>query len=170
MSFLVLITQRISPHLSLSPILGQSEAVRCFRCSVTVEPKHNKTMLCTKFDGSSNFVVDCPHSTMCVKTVLRSQLAGNQVETVIRDCAQQKFIEQVSSQFNVLRIRTLSNWKLPLCRSSAMGSGRRRLRSRSRTQSPVRWPRTVASGRAIARRTAIVAETSATRLRKTRRC
>ena len=76
-------------------LLGQSEAVQCFRCSVTAEPKHNKTMLCTKFDESDAFIVNCPHSTMCVKTVLRSQLAGNQVETVIRDCAQQKFVEQV---------------------------------------------------------------------------
>lgn len=93
MLLFILINHEIRPH---SFVLGQSEAVRCFRCSVTMEPKHNKTMLCTKFDGSSNFVVDCPHSTMCVKTVLRSQLAGNQVETVIRDCAQQKFIEQVT--------------------------------------------------------------------------
>uniref|UniRef100_A0A1B0DLG7 Protein quiver n=2 Tax=Phlebotomus papatasi TaxID=29031 RepID=A0A1B0DLG7_PHLPP len=53
-------------------------------------------MLCAKFDESNYYAVDCPYSTMCMKKIFRLRLMnGQEVETVTRDCAQQKRTEEV---------------------------------------------------------------------------
>ena len=55
-----------------------------------------ETMLCSKFDESDDYIVDCPYSTMCLKKVHKLQLnSGETVETVTRDCASQKYRDQV---------------------------------------------------------------------------
>lgn len=75
-----------------------ANAIKCYRC--TVGPSHRlngSQQLCLKFSESDNFVVDCPFSTMCLKKVYRYQLNdGTNVETVSRNCAQQKHTEQVN--------------------------------------------------------------------------
>lgn len=72
-------------------------AVKCYRCTVGPTQRQNHTdQLCLKFDQSDDFVVDCPYSTMCMKKVYRYQLLdGRSIETVSRNCANQKYTEQV---------------------------------------------------------------------------
>lgn len=80
---------------------GIANAVKCYRC--TVGPSLNKAManqsqqLCSKFDESNDYVIDCPYSTMCMKKVYRLKLMnGEMSEAVSRNCADQKYAEQVS--------------------------------------------------------------------------
>lgn len=85
-------------HFILSNI-DVTEAVKCYRC--TVGPTHRtgnrSQQLCAKFSESDEFVVDCPYSTMCMKRVLSYQLQdGTKIETVNRNCADQKSTEQVN--------------------------------------------------------------------------
>lgn len=52
--------------------------------------------MCAKFEETDDFVVDCPYSTMCMKKVYRYQLMdGKTIETVSRNCANQKYTHQV---------------------------------------------------------------------------
>lgn len=77
--------------------LDVTEALKCYRCTVGPTLKENRTHLCTKFDESDDFVVDCPYSTMCMKKVFQYELQdGQKIETVSRNCADQKHTEQVS--------------------------------------------------------------------------
>lgn len=56
-----------------------------------------QSLLCSKFDESSDFIVDCQYSTMCMKRVFKLQLPrGQPVETITRGCANQKYTEQVT--------------------------------------------------------------------------
>ncbi|XP_058061574.1 uncharacterized protein LOC131211912 isoform X1 [Anopheles bellator] len=73
-------------------------AIKCYRCTVAPPSRHQnntKTQLCSKFDESDYYTVDCPWSTMCVKRIFKLQLLKAEQETVSRDCAQQKNTEQV---------------------------------------------------------------------------
>lgn len=75
------------------------EAIQCYRCTIGPSNRYENRsqQLCSKFSESDDFTVDCPFSTMCLKKVFRYQLQnGVQVETVNRDCAQQKHTEQVN--------------------------------------------------------------------------
>lgn len=67
----------------------------------------NKTIehqVCSKFDESDDFVIDCPYSTMCMKKVYRYKLMdGKTIETVSRDCAKQKYTHQVILLLFIIR-------------------------------------------------------------------
>ncbi|GAB0091614.1 uncharacterized protein DMENIID0001_064700 [Sergentomyia squamirostris] len=76
--------------------LDSAAGLKCYRCTVAPTARLNQTMLCAKFDESSFFAVDCPFSTMCMKKIFRLRLMnGEEIETVTRDCAQQKRTEEV---------------------------------------------------------------------------
>lgn len=82
----------------LFSITDSAEAIKCYRCTVApIFRTENRTQqLCSKFSESDEFVVDCPYSTMCMKKIFRYQLQdGTNIETVNRNCADQKFTEQV---------------------------------------------------------------------------
>ncbi|XP_023035869.1 uncharacterized protein LOC111519406 [Drosophila willistoni] len=78
-----------------------SDVLQCYKCSVTVERYviDNRTIvtpLCSKFEESSQYMVDCPYSTMCLKTISALHLQnGQKQETVTRGCAQQKNTTQI---------------------------------------------------------------------------
>ncbi|XP_062554146.1 uncharacterized protein LOC134219429 [Armigeres subalbatus] len=78
--------------------------VKCFRCTVAPPNRYainsTKTQLCSKFDHSDYYAVDCPWSTMCVKRVYKIQLMNREQETISRDCAQQKKTEQIYKNGN----------------------------------------------------------------------
>lgn len=76
----------------------QAQAIRCFKCLVTEEVSFaneenlpNITPACSKFDSSSKFIVDCPYSTMCMKTISTMYLQHDfEQKTITRGCAPQK--------------------------------------------------------------------------------
>ncbi|XP_014094359.1 uncharacterized protein [Bactrocera oleae] len=75
-------------------------AIKCFKCSVTVEKNEIEnitvlTPMCTKFDRSEDFIIDCPFSTMCLKTISTLHLQNENQNTIIRGCAPQKDTKQV---------------------------------------------------------------------------
>ncbi|XP_058119310.1 uncharacterized protein LOC131288828 [Anopheles ziemanni] len=73
-------------------------AIKCYQCTVAPPSRHQnntKTQLCSKFDESDLYQVDCPWSTMCMKRIFKLQLLKGEQETVSRGCAQQKNTEQV---------------------------------------------------------------------------
>ncbi|XP_037039790.1 uncharacterized protein LOC119076890 [Bradysia coprophila] len=76
-------------------LLDQSNAVRCYRCTVAPTNRHENRsqQLCLHFSESDEFVVDCPYSTMCVKKIFKYQLLDGVIETVERNCADQKYTE-----------------------------------------------------------------------------
>ncbi|KAM7361403.1 uncharacterized protein ACRADG_011703 isoform 2-T3 [Cochliomyia hominivorax] len=84
-------------------ILGSASAIKCFKCSVTVEKIYSYsknatiiTPMCSKFDETDEYIVDCPYSTMCLKTISTLHLQnGQQQETFTRGCAPQKDTKQV---------------------------------------------------------------------------
>lgn len=51
--------------------------------------------MCTKFDESEEFKIDCPFSTMCIKIISTLQLQNDLQNTVTRGCAPQKDTKQV---------------------------------------------------------------------------
>lgn len=56
-----------------------------------------QSQLCSKFDESRDFIVDCPYSTMCMKRIFKLPLVNKkQIETITRGCANQRYTEQVS--------------------------------------------------------------------------
>lgn len=68
-------------------------AIKCYECTVIPQRVGNETIsrLCSKFEETKNFEVDCPYSTMCKKRVYRLKLqSGDWQETVERSCANQK--------------------------------------------------------------------------------
>lgn len=73
------------------------EAIKCYKCSVSPGNRqlNTTTQLCSQFDESEKFIVDCPYSTMCSKKILRIKLQGKDVDTIVKDCALQKYTEQV---------------------------------------------------------------------------
>ncbi|KAL7740174.1 hypothetical protein ACLKA6_003883 [Drosophila palustris] len=87
---------------AVATILGKcSDVLQCYKCSVTVEKYFidNATIitpLCSKFTESPHYMVQCPYSTMCLKTISILHLQnGQKQETVTRGCAQQKNTTQV---------------------------------------------------------------------------
>lgn len=47
--------------------------------------------LCSQFDHSEKFIVDCPYSTLCMKKTYSVNLTGNFTKGTHRDCAHQKY-------------------------------------------------------------------------------
>lgn len=82
----------------ISFISDITAAIQCYRCTVgpSYRTENRTQQLCLKFSESDEFTVDCPYSTMCMKKVYRYQLLdGTKIETVSRNCANQKYTEQV---------------------------------------------------------------------------
>lgn len=68
-------------------------AIKCYECTVHPRRTQNGTSfdrLCTKFEDTEYFEVDCPYSTMCKKRVYRYQLINKVQESIERGCADQK--------------------------------------------------------------------------------
>ncbi|XP_059220002.1 uncharacterized protein LOC131995358 [Stomoxys calcitrans] len=91
---------KIIQILVISGLLAdRSIALQCFSCGVTNDETktntHNDVIpICSKFDGSSRFVVECPFSTMCLRTVHTMYLKhGIKQQTTTLSCAQQKYTE-----------------------------------------------------------------------------
>jgi len=79
-------------------LLDQSNAIKCYRCTVAPTNRHENRsqQLCLHFSESDDFVVDCQYSTMCMKKIYKYQLLnGEVIETVQRNCANQKYTDQV---------------------------------------------------------------------------
>ncbi|XP_037922391.1 uncharacterized protein LOC119658765 [Hermetia illucens] len=101
-----MITMRFITYVCLavlfSGLIGSCSAIQCYRCVVTptYRSDFNTTIpLCSKFEETDEFVIDCPYSTMCQKKVLRMELQKDHViETVTRGCANQKYTDQVFKQ------------------------------------------------------------------------
>nr|XP_017036230.1 uncharacterized protein LOC108084504 isoform X2 [Drosophila kikkawai] len=78
-----------------------ANVLQCYKCSVSIEKYvlNNKTIstpLCFKFQESNNYAVECPYSTMCLKTISILHLQnGQRQETITRGCAQQKNTTQI---------------------------------------------------------------------------
>ncbi|XP_044313369.1 uncharacterized protein LOC123037318 [Drosophila rhopaloa] len=78
-----------------------ADVLQCYKCSVSIEKYvvDNKTMttpLCSKFQESSNYMVQCPYSTMCLKSISILHLQnGQEKEAITRGCAQQKNTTQI---------------------------------------------------------------------------
>lgn len=65
--------------------------MECYKCSVLDLKFPNQPQLpCSEFEDTHKFKVNCRFSTMCVKKILRYKLLdGHEVETFVRDCADQ---------------------------------------------------------------------------------
>ncbi|XP_041972425.1 uncharacterized protein LOC121728332 [Aricia agestis] len=70
-------------------------SIQCYQCLINPPPGeyYNTTKrLCVHFDYSDRFVVDCPHSTMCMKQEFHLDIQdGVRIVGVLRDCAQQQY-------------------------------------------------------------------------------
>ncbi|KAK3918453.1 Chromatin-remodeling ATPase INO80, partial [Frankliniella fusca] len=85
--------------VTVNTVLG----LQCYNCSEQpVQLNPNKTVpLCSDFDESWRYVVDCPHSTFCRKTSVELSLAnGKVIKSVKRDCAPQLHSFQVLENRN----------------------------------------------------------------------
>lgn len=75
-------------------------AIKCYECTVHPKRVGNGTSferLCTKFEETKFFEIDCPYSTMCKKRLYRYQLINKVQESVERGCADQRNDSMVSS-------------------------------------------------------------------------
>lgn len=84
--------------VSVLMFLESTEAIKCYGCTVgpTNAMRAKGQQLCAHFERNDNYTLDCPFSTMCMKKVYKMQLLdGRMIETVSRDCAQQKYEEEV---------------------------------------------------------------------------
>ncbi|XP_055604738.1 uncharacterized protein LOC129752973 [Uranotaenia lowii] len=85
--------------LEINIVLG----IKCYYCTVAPPNRYSnntKTQLCSKFNHSDHFTVDCPWSTMCMKRIFKLQLLKAEQETISRSCAQQKNTEQIYKNGN----------------------------------------------------------------------
>lgn len=67
-------------------------AVRCYKCSMVLPSLYsNETArLCANFDYSDKYIVNCEHSTLCMKKDFTVNLA-NPINGTVRDCAPQRY-------------------------------------------------------------------------------
>lgn len=72
------------------------ESILCYKCTIVAPPSyHNLTKrLCSDFDGSDHFMVDCPYSTFCMKKMYTVKLKTKLVNGTARDCASQMNVFQ----------------------------------------------------------------------------
>ncbi|KAH8241667.1 hypothetical protein KR032_003609 [Drosophila birchii] len=93
--------QLIMINLFISAKNCIANVLQCYKCSVSIEKYFvdNRTIttpLCSKFDESNIYTVQCPYSTMCLKTISILHLQnGQKQETITRGCAQQKNTTQI---------------------------------------------------------------------------
>ncbi|XP_046445231.1 uncharacterized protein LOC124194883 [Daphnia pulex] len=74
--------------------------IQCYRCLPKAVPntgnQTNSLEPCSKFDGSSPFVIDCPLSTFCMKRNFTLEFPdGRNAIVTERGCAQQSFSYRV---------------------------------------------------------------------------
>lgn len=86
-------------------------AIKCYEC--TVHPKRtqngtNYERLCSKFEETKHFEIDCPYSTMCKKRLYRYQLINKVQESVERGCADQKNDSMVRQTSKFVKIATFN--------------------------------------------------------------
>lgn len=92
-------------------------AIKCYECSVHPKRNGNNTSfdtVCTKFDESERFEVDCPFSTMCKKRVYRYQLINTVQESIERGCADQRNDSMVST-FRAMKVAILEQSNKHFC-------------------------------------------------------
>ncbi|RZF38113.1 hypothetical protein LSTR_LSTR006512 [Laodelphax striatellus] len=81
--------------LSGSPVRG----LKCYQCTTVYSPtmpNETEVHLCSKFDQSEKYEVDCPYSTFCMKKTFQLELQyGKVVQGESRNCAAQKRQQQV---------------------------------------------------------------------------
>jgi len=104
-------------------VTQKAEAVRCFSCTVKT-PSRRKMVkaaeiggenatgalassdhkiptakrLCSKFDGSERFAVDCPLSTLCKTRTFHLHTHTDSHRVTVRGCAKQDFSYQVYNE------------------------------------------------------------------------
>ncbi|XP_014372000.2 uncharacterized protein LOC106721551 [Papilio machaon] len=78
----------------ISLVITGVSPLECYKCLINPSQGENyktATNLCTNFDYSDSFIVDCPFSTMCMKQDFHLDIQnGVRIEGVLRDCAPQK--------------------------------------------------------------------------------
>ncbi|XP_023017772.2 uncharacterized protein isoform X1 [Leptinotarsa decemlineata] len=70
-------------------------SIRCYKC-LAARPFYytdETVLLCENFDYSDKFIVDCPYSTFCMKTLTSAKISGV-INGTDRDCANQKQVIQ----------------------------------------------------------------------------
>lgn len=85
---------KINLFLNLLFVDKTSGAIKCYECTVIPQRKVNETAekLCSKFEETDYFEVNCPYSTMCKKRIYRLSLQnGEEQVTIERSCASQKY-------------------------------------------------------------------------------
>lgn len=83
-------------------------AIKCYECSVQPKRQQNGTVierLCSKFDESDYYEVDCPFSTMCKKRLYRYQLINKVQESIERGCADQKNDSMVKRRWIIKKFK-----------------------------------------------------------------
>ncbi|XP_044260918.1 uncharacterized protein LOC123008920 [Tribolium madens] len=70
-------------------------ATKCYKCTTTKPSLYsNETVrLCSEFDYSEKFIVDCPYSTFCMKRDFSAKIPVP-INATERDCAHQKLMTQ----------------------------------------------------------------------------
>jgi len=81
-----------------------TESIQCFKCTIVAPPAFlNETKrLCSDFDYSERFIVDCPYSTFCMKKTYTVNLQTKLINGTARDCA---------SQMNVIQDYENGKWQ-----------------------------------------------------------
>lgn len=86
----------------LSTILDSVYSIECFACAITREilkVDTNKPVIllpCINFNATSDYIIDCPFSTMCSRIISTMYLQNGKKQTTITlGCAQQKFSRHV---------------------------------------------------------------------------
>ncbi|XP_031331074.1 uncharacterized protein LOC116161749 [Photinus pyralis] len=91
-----LINEVLAVIFLINSCLPPTKGVLCYKCTIVAPPAHvNVTKrLCSDFDASDKFIVDCPYSTFCVKKTYTVDLNSVLVNGTSRDCAQQMNVVQ----------------------------------------------------------------------------
>ncbi|XP_076244387.1 uncharacterized protein LOC143185327 [Calliopsis andreniformis] len=69
-----------------------ASGISCFKCSASQSGNEKNDLLCSHFNGSAQFQVYCPSSTLCRKKTIYSKFQSSVITAVERDCAPQKRI------------------------------------------------------------------------------
>ncbi|XP_032526627.1 uncharacterized protein LOC116777279 [Danaus plexippus] len=79
---------------TITSFISTVSSLQCYQCLINPPPGqyYNTTKrLCSHFDHSDTFVVECPFSTMCMKQEFYLDIQnGVRISAVLRDCAPQK--------------------------------------------------------------------------------
>ncbi|KAG5900064.1 hypothetical protein JTB14_016037 [Gonioctena quinquepunctata] len=74
-------------------------STRCYKCLAAPPTYYTKETyhLCEDFDYSDKFIIDCPYSTFCMKTITSAKILGV-INGTQRECANQK---QIIQKYNI---------------------------------------------------------------------